>query len=157
MIYSRFITAGFLFLNLRLVGASSAADIDQRLRDNLRESGFTGRIESTLVPRLGRPVNPQMAELGRLLFFDTIHSLHDDNTCAGCHTPNYGFSDSQSIAIGVQNNGLVGLHRSGPRNQRRTPSIVNTAFYPKLMWNGRFSTLSGDPFNNSLGFLFPPP
>ena len=25
------------------------------------------------------------------------------------------------------------------------------------MWNGRFSAPSGDPFNNSAGFLFPPP
>ncbi len=27
---------------------------------------------------------------------------------------------------------------SGPRNQRRSPLVINTAFYPKLMWNGRF-------------------
>ncbi len=35
--------------------------------------------------------------------------------------------------------------------------MVNTAFYPNLMWNGRFSAISGDPFDNSQGFLFPPP
>ena len=35
--------------------------------------------------------------------------------------------------------------------------MVNTAFYPKLMWNGRFSAISGDPFDNSEGFLFPAP
>ena len=68
-----------------------------------------------------------------------------------------GFGDSQSIAIGVENNDLVGPRRMGPRNQRRTPSVVNTAFYPNLMWNGRFSAISGDPFDNSQGFLFPPP
>jgi cytochrome c peroxidase len=34
---------------------------------------------------------------------------------------------------------------------------VNTAFYPNLMWNGRFSAVSGDPFDNSQGFLFPLP
>jgi cytochrome c peroxidase len=56
--------------------------------------------------------------------------------------------DTQSIAIGVQNNRLVGVARTGPRNQRRTPTVVNTAFFPKLMWNGRFSAPSGDPFNN---------
>jgi hypothetical protein len=65
--------------------------------------------------------------------------------------------DTQSIAIGVQNNNLVGPDRAGPRNQRRTPGAVNVAFYPKLMWNGRFESLSGDPFNNSAGFKFPPP
>jgi cytochrome c peroxidase len=35
--------------------------------------------------------------------------------------------------------------------------VVNTAFYPALMWNGRFKSLSGDPFDNSQGFEFPLP
>jgi len=61
------------------------------------------------------------------------------------------------MAIGVQNNGLVGPHRTGPRNQRRSPLVINTALYPALMWNGRFSSLSGDPFDNSGGFRFPFP
>ena len=45
----------------------------------------------------------------------------------------------------------------GPRNQRRTPAAANTAFYPALMWNGRFFAPSGDPFDNSLGYSFPLP
>jgi len=91
------------------------------------------------------------------LFFDTAGGLHDDNACAGCHAPATGFGDTQSIAIGIQSNRVVGPHRAGPRNQRRTPSVVNTAFYPNLMWNGRFSAPSGNPFDNSKGFLFPLP
>jgi cytochrome c peroxidase len=144
---------------LVLLGSFSlwCGDLDEQLRTVLQQAGFTGKIESTLTTRLGRPIDARLAELGRLLFFDTIGGLHDDNTCAGCHSPTSGFGDTQSIAIGVQNNGIVGRDRTGPRNQRRTPSIVNTPFYPKLMWNGRFSAPSGDPFNNSLGFLFPPP
>ena len=92
-----------------------------------------------------------------MLWFDKIHSLHHDNTCGGCHSPTNGFGDSQPMAIGVQNNNLVGPHRAGPRNQRRTPLVVNTALYPAMMWNGRFNSLSGDPFDNSLGFRFPFP
>jgi cytochrome c peroxidase len=61
------------------------------------------------------------------------------------------------MAIGVQNNGIVGPHRAGPRNQRRSPLVINTALYPALMWNGRFNSLSGDPFDNSHGFRFPFP
>jgi cytochrome c peroxidase len=37
------------------------------------------------------------------------------------------------MAIGVQNNNLVGPNRTGPRNQRRSPLVVNTALYPALM------------------------
>jgi len=61
------------------------------------------------------------------------------------------------MAVGVQNNGLVGPHRAGPRNQRRSPLVINTALYPALMWNGRFNAISGDPFDNSQGFRFPMP
>ena len=125
--------------------------IDQELRAVLAGQGFTGRVESTLEKRLGRPLDPAKAELGRLLFFDKFTGLHGDNSCAGCHSPLNGFGDSQSMAIGVENNNFVGPRRAGPRNQRRTPAVLNTAFYPKLMWNGRFSAISGDPFDNSLG------
>lgn len=131
--------------------------LDEQLAAVLQQAGFTGKTESTLTTRLGRPLNPKLAELGRLLFFDKIGALHSDNGCAGCHAPSNGFGDSQSIAIGVQNNNVVGPNRHGPRNQRRTPSVVNTAFYPGLMWNTRFSALSGDPFDNSQAFLFPLP
>jgi len=132
-------------------------DLDAQLEIALRKAGFTGRIESTLVSRLGRPIDKRLADLGRKLFFDPIGGLHDDNTCAGCHAPSAGFGDTQSIAIGVQSNRIVGSGRAGPRNQRRTPMVVNTAFYPALMWNGRFSAPSDNPFDNSAGFKFPAP
>jgi cytochrome c peroxidase len=40
---------------------------------------------------------------------------------------------------------------------RRAPSAMNVAFYPNLMWNSRFASLSGDPFDNRAGFVFPQP
>jgi cytochrome c peroxidase len=132
-------------------------DLDARLARILREAQFTGRIESQLEARLGRAINPKLADLGRLLFFDNAHSLHKDNTCAGCHSPSNGFGDTQSIAIGIDSNGIVGARRTGPRNQRRSPMLVNSAFLSDLMWNGRFNAPTGDPFDNSLGFLFPAP
>jgi cytochrome c peroxidase len=130
---------------------------DRQLAARLQELGFTGKIASTLEQRLGRAVDPVRANVGRLLWFDTITGLHNDNTCAGCHSPTRGFGDTQSIAIGIDNNGIVGPDRRGPRNQRRTPMAINTAFYPNLMWNSRFAALSDDPFDNSPGFQFPPP
>ena len=131
--------------------------LDQELAAVLSQADFTGRIESTLERRLGRRIDPQLAETGRLLWFDTITGLNDDNSCAGCHSPTAGFGDTQSIAIGIDNNGVVGPGRTGPRNQRRSPMVINTAFYPNLMWNSRFRALSGDPFDNRTGWLFPPP
>ncbi len=146
-----------LLLPLCAAAAHASKDLDAALAAVLDEAGFTGRVGTSLEQRLGRPLDPALADLGRLLWFDTSGGLHNDNTCGGCHSPADGWGDSQSIAIGVQNNNRVGPARRGPRNQRRTPSVVNTAFYPKLMWNGRFSAPSGDPFDNSQGYLFPAP
>jgi cytochrome c peroxidase len=131
--------------------------LDGQLTGRLHRFGFTGRVDSTLTERLGRPIDQPLANIGRLLWFDTITGLNGDNTCAGCHSPTNGFGDSQPIAIGIDNNRIVGPDRSGPRNERRAPMVLNTAFFPSLMWNSRFSSLSGDPFDNSAGFLFPPP
>ena len=144
------------------LGAASGDDkLDQRLSAALSAAGFTGNIQQAFATRieanLGRPLDPKLANLGRLLWFDKIHSLRQDNTCGGCHSPTNGFGDSQPMAIGVQNNNQIGPHRSGPRNQRRSPLVVNTALYPAMMWNGRFNSLSGDPFDNSAGFRFPFP
>jgi cytochrome c peroxidase len=123
----------------------------------LQQLGFTGRIESTLEQRLGRTIDNQLADLGRNLFHDTIVGLNNDNSCSGCHAATAGFGDTQSIAIGIDNNFIVGPDRLGPRNQRRTPMAANTVFFPTLMWNSRFASLSGNPFDNSAGFSFPPP
>jgi cytochrome c peroxidase len=149
--------------SLALVVAANDDRLDSKLARVLRQQEYTGRVEASLEDRLGRRVNLDLANLGRLLWFDNAHSLHQDNTCGGCHSPSNGFGDTQSIAIGVDNNGLVGPNRTGPRNQRRSPLVVNTAFYPKLMWNGRFfanpapGEKLGDPFSNMFGFMFPAP
>ena len=134
---------------------SGSADVE--LRAALARLGYTGRIAETLQSRLGRRIDPQLADLGRVLWFDPIQGLNDDNTCAGCHSPTNGFGDTQPIAIGIDNNRIVGAGRTGPRNQRRTPMMINSAFYPTLMWNSRFASLAGDPFDNRLGFQFPAP
>ena len=142
-------------------GQDDGTALNQEVRDALNAAGFTGDIEKTFQRRikvnLGRPIDPKLADLGRLLWFDNLHSNGRDNTCGGCHSPTNGMGDSQPMAIGVQNNNVVGPHRTGPRNQRRSPTVVNTALFPRLMWNNRFESLAGDPFDNSRGFSFPAP
>jgi cytochrome c peroxidase len=148
-----FLTTGGGFTS----SAGQLPSLDDELTALLQEHGFTGRIEESLEARLGRPLNNKLINIGRLLWFDTILSLSDDNACAGCHSPMTGFGDTISIAIGVDNNGIVGSSRLGPRNKRRAPSVINSAFFPNLMWDSRFKSLSMDPFDNSAGFEFPEP
>jgi cytochrome c peroxidase len=149
---------GSLALLAAFVGVAPAQDaLDLQLARILRQAGFTGRIESQLEVRLGRELNDEHADLGRKLFFDPFLGIKMDNACAGCHSPTAGFGDTQSIAIGIDNNNLVGPNRAGPRNQRRTPMVLNTVFFPALMWNSRFNAGTGDPFDNTAGFNFPDP
>lgn len=137
---------------VRLAEASEAT-LDALLTDELVAHGFTGRIQETARGIGGGEFDPDLQEAGRLLFFDPVTSLTGDNTCSGCHAPSASFGGTQSIAIGVENNGIVGPGRQGPRNMRRSPTVVNSALFPRLMLNSRFEALSGDPFDNTAGFF----
>src|SRR5260370_4418539 len=96
--------------------------LDSELAAVLSAAGFTGNIEQTFHDRLeanlGRPINPKLANLGRLLWFDKIHSLHHDNTCGGCHSPTNWVADTQPMAICFQNDNLVAPNPTAQRNQR---------------------------------------
>ena len=91
--------------------ATRVDGLDAELQARLAALGFTGRVASTLEARLGRRLDHQLAEVGRMLWFDPIGGLNDDNTCGGCHSPTNGFGDTQPIAIGIDNNGIVGPDR----------------------------------------------
>lgn len=153
------VAAALIFLGgpKSVCAAGNSNALDEQLSAMLASHGFTGTIEKKFKHKLGRPIDSKRADLGRLLWFDIAGGLNNDNTCGGCHSPTNAFGDTQPIAIGIDNNLIVGPHRTGPRNQRRTPIAANTALYPTLMWNSRFAALSGDPFNNRAGFQFPPP
>jgi cytochrome c peroxidase len=149
--------AGLVVLAPQALSRPQGSALDEALTSRLDGLGFTGAVETTLTERLGRAVDPRLADLGRLLWFDTVTGLNGDNACAGCHSPTAGFGDTQSIAIGIESNGVVGPGRAGPRNMRRAPMVLDTAFFPRLMWNSRFESLSFDPFENDAGFAFPEP
>ncbi len=151
------VAGGTLLITAKVSAHGDDNFLDEQLSMVLSRHGFTGRVGFSIEQRLGRRIDNQLADLGRNLFHDTIVGLNNDNSCSGCHSATAGFGDTQSIAIGVDNNFIVGPDRRGPRNQRRTPMVLNNAFFPSLMWNSRFASLSRNPFDNSLGFIFPLP
>jgi cytochrome c peroxidase len=69
--------------------------------------------------------DPQAAALGQKLFFDIRISSNGQVACSTCHIPELMFNDGRALAIGV------GV------NDRKTMTIVGTAYSPWLFWDGR--------------------
>ena len=68
---------------------------------------------------------PNAAELGRRLFFDTRLSGNGKVSCASCHLPSRNFQDDKPLAEGVG------------RTARRTMPVAGTAYSSWQFWDGR--------------------
>ena len=62
----------------RGTAARGGSALDDELSAALAEHGFTGRVGQSLEERLGRKVDNNLAELGRLAFHDSLLGLADD-------------------------------------------------------------------------------
>ena len=77
------------------------------------------------------PYSPQLATLGKMLFFDPRLSGHKNMTCASCHNPSFGFETPVKTPIGAQNTAL----------DRQAPTVLNMAWVSPNFWDGRAATL----------------
>jgi cytochrome c peroxidase len=69
--------------------------------------------------------DPQAAAFGQKLFFDTRFSSNGEVACGTCHLPELLFQDGTPLANGVGT------------TDRRTMTIIGTAYSPWLFWDGR--------------------
>lgn len=69
--------------------------------------------------------NPQAAQFGQQLFFDTSLSSNGEVSCATCHQTELMFTDGLPLAEGVGT------------TTRKTMTIIGTAYSPWLFWDGR--------------------
>ena len=86
------------------------------------------------------PLTPEKIELGRKLFFDKRLSRKGSLSCATCHDPKHGFAEARAISVSA----------NGDKQRRNAPTILNVAYLPVVMWDGRFRTLeqqSLEPFS----------
>ena len=77
------------------------------------------------------------AALGKRLFFDSRLSGDGKVSCATCHIPSHGFTDGRPFAIGIDD-------RKGTRN---TPTLWNSAYFPRFFWDGRSQSLAEQALN----------
>jgi len=77
------------------------------------------------------PYTPEKAELGRILFFDPRISADNTISCANCHSPKYGFTDSMPVSLGI----------GKQKGTRSAPTLINRAYSLAQFWDGRAATL----------------
>jgi cytochrome c peroxidase len=69
------------------------------------------------------------ASLGRKFFFDKRFSGNAKVSCGTCHREDYAFTDDLPLAHGMGTTG------------RRTMTLIGSAYYPWLFWDGRKDSL----------------
>jgi len=70
-------------------------------------------------------------ELGKKLFWESRLSGNGSMPCASCHLPNLGWGDGAAISRGYP----------GTKHWRNSQTILNSAYYNKLFWEGNVTSL----------------
>ena len=87
-------------------------------------------LSSVPVP-VDNPMTPEKIALGKKLFWD--YRLSGDNSmpCVSCHMPALGWGDSGQISRGYP----------GTKHWRNSQTVLNSAYYNKLFWEGNVTSL----------------
>ncbi len=97
----------------------------------------------------GNPQTPEKVALGDKLFHDQRFSATGDVSCATCHEAGKAFTDSPlPVSQGIRK-------LEGTRN---APTVVNSAFFETLFWDGRSPSLEDQalhPFLNPVEMGLP--
>lgn len=77
------------------------------------------------------PTTPAKVELGKLLFWDGRLSGNGQMGCVACHRPDLGWGTGTPISFGYP----------GTQHWRNSQTILNSAYYNKLFWEGSVTSL----------------
>jgi cytochrome c peroxidase len=98
---------------------------------------FQQKLIAPLIPT-NNPLTEEGVSLGKKLFFDTILSGDETQSCSSCHSPSSAFSDESQFSVGIDN-------KLGKRNAM---PIFNLAwnFDERFNWDGSQITLEEQAF-----------
>lgn len=113
-----------VFLLAPLLSAGTSDIVDRADREAFR------RPNGIPFPKTS-PYTPQIAALGKMLFFDQRISGDQNLSCASCHSPSFGWETPVPRAIGAK----------GAELERHAPTVENLAEATHLMWDGRATSL----------------
>lgn len=100
----------------------------------MKKTGLIGLLSLTvycLVAFTSPPKTFSKAKLGEKLFHEKILSKDSSISCASCHLPDYGFSDTFAFSMGIY----------GRPTTRNTPPVLNMKNRPYFFWDGRAASL----------------
>jgi cytochrome c peroxidase len=95
-------------------------------------NGLVPLVTKINVP-VSNPLTKGKYELGRQLYFDPRVSLDATVSCATCHNPDKGWTDSMAVSIGID----------GQAGSRSAPSVLNAVYGRTMFWDGRAPSLEG--------------
>ena len=77
------------------------------------------------------PMTPEKVALGKMLFWDSRLGGDASSPCAVCHQPDKGWGDGGKISRGYP----------GTQHWRNSQTVLNSAYYNKLFWEGSVTSL----------------
>ncbi|HTV17633.1 MAG TPA: cytochrome c peroxidase [Polyangiaceae bacterium] len=111
--------------------AQPAAGVE-RVVTAVERAGLEHGVSDAIGPLPPAPVQgPNVAALGRDLFFSKVVSGDGRVACSSCHLPEHGFAAPDALSS------VDGRPESGVN----TPSLLNVAYLTAFNWNGRFTRL----------------
>lgn len=112
-----------------LVPAVTAAD-----KPMAKTMGFPplGPLPPAPIPS-DNPMSADKVELGKMLFWDSRLGGDASSPCVVCHEPKNGWGDAGEISRGYP----------GTVHWRNSQTVLNSAYYNKLFWEGSVTSLEG--------------
>lgn len=123
-----------LFVSILFVIACNKDDETPTELVTIDETPFVLAYGALPTPDLpaDNPLTEQGVQLGRMLFYETLLSKDDSQSCASCHRQADGFSDSTRFSLGVEM--LPGKRQAMP--------VFNMAWHSnQFFWDGRSNLL----------------
>lgn len=100
------------------------------IKCSVSKSDFVSPLGDIKSPK-DNPLDTAKIALGKEFFFDKRLSLDESISCAVCHKPGLAFTDGLKFSDGIL----------GRKSGRNSPTLLNAAFLPKLMFDGEIPTL----------------
>jgi cytochrome c peroxidase len=120
-----------LSLGSAIIGPTHQISLDRKAPRGIDAMKAEYRRPALIPFPSGNRFTPAKASLGKKLYFDPRLSATSLHSCASCHSPGFGWGDGMAS----------GSARGTTRLERRSPTIVNSAWGEVFMWDGRAGSL----------------